>query len=46
MEKALAAAVTILNEPLGGVTVVGMLCVIGAAILGAIGPTPPGVRRG
>lgn len=40
------AAVPILGEPLGAVTVAGLLCVSGAAILGAIGATALGVRRG
>jgi drug/metabolite transporter (DMT)-like permease len=39
------AAVPILNEPLGALTVAGLLCVSGGAILGAIASTPPGVRR-
>lgn len=40
------AAVPILNEALGMLTVAGLVCVSAGAILGAIASTPPGVRRG
>lgn len=39
------AAVPILNEPLGALTIAGLLCVSGGAILGAIASSPPGARR-
>ena len=40
------AAVPILNESFGALTVAGLLCVSVGAILGAIASSSPGVRRG